>query len=315
VAEKPITSYALLIFAMIVWGGSWVSAKIAVAIAPPLTIGFFRFLFATILFLIFVPATGHSLRKMFSRSNLKWYILLGATGIFGYGVFFLFGMGFTTAAQGALIAGINPASVSIFAHIIHKERLAQKWRYSGFILAFFGIIFVIGVQVVLDFRIEYLVGNLLIVCAMLVWGLYSSIGKAAMKSISSMEVTAGGVFVGTILFGIGAVAEGFWALPAMYDWMFWANTLFLGIFVTFLGFLFYFDAVNKLGTTRTGVFINLVPIFGVSLSMLILNEAIHWTFFIGLALVMIGIVIINGGIAGVDVPQQASKQTIFSPEE
>ncbi len=252
---------------------------------------------------------------MFSRSNLKWYILLGVTGIFGYGVFFLFGMGFTTAAQGALIAGLNPAFVSIFAHIIHKERLDQKWRYSGFLLAFLGIIFVIGIQVLLNFHIEYLVGNLLIVCAMLVWGLYSSIGKAAMKSISSMEVTAGGVFVGTILFGIGAVAEGFWALPAMYDWMFWANTLFLGIFVTFLGFLFYFDAINKLGATRTGVFINLVPIFGVLLSMLILGEVIHWTFFIGLALVIIGIVIINGGLSRGDVPQQASKHPISSPEE
>ncbi len=167
----------------------------------------------------------------------------------------------------------------------------------------------------LDFRIEYIVGNLLIVCAMLVWGLYSSIGKAAMKSISSMEVTAGGVFVGTILFGIGAVAEGFWTLPAMHDWIFWANTLFLGCFVTFLGFLFYFDAINKLGATRTGVFINLVPIFGVSLSVLILNEVIHWTFSIGLALVIIGIFIINNGIAMVDVSQQASEQAISSPKE
>jgi len=300
---------------MIVWGGSWVSAKIAVTIAPPLTIGFFRFFFATILFLVFIPVTGHSLKNMLSRSNLKWYILLGATGIFGYGVFFLFGMDFTTAAQGALIAGLNPASVSIFAHIIHKERLAQKLQYSGFLLAFLGIIFVIGIQVLLDFRIEYLVGNLLIVCAMLVWGLYSSIGKAAMKSISPMEVTAGGVFIGTILFGIGAVAEGFWALPAMYDWMFWANTLFLGCFVTFLGFLFYFDAINKLGATRTGVFINLVPIFGVLLSMLILSEVIHWTFFVGLALVIVGIVIINDRIARVDGPRQASEQVIPSPEE
>jgi drug/metabolite transporter (DMT)-like permease len=128
VAEKPITSYA------------------------PLTIGFFRFFFATILFLIFMPVTAHSLKKMFSRSNLKWYILLGATGVFGYGVFFLFGMGFTTAAQGALIARLNPAFVSIFAHIIHNERLAQKWRYNGFLLAFLGIILVIGIQVLLDFH-------------------------------------------------------------------------------------------------------------------------------------------------------------------
>jgi hypothetical protein len=49
--------------------------------------------------------------------------------------------------------------------------------------------------------------------------------------------------------------------------------------------------------------------------MLILNEVIHWTFFIGLALVIIGIVIISDGIARIDVPQQASEQAISAPKE
>ena len=287
--------YGMLILATLFWGGSWVSAKILVSgiEAPPFTIGFFRFLSASICFLILMPFIGKKPHHSFTRPNLKVILLLGLTGVFGYGVLFLFGMRFTTAAQGAIIAGVNPATVSIFAHIIHGERLCKKWKYSGFLLSFTGIIFVVGIQALLDFQLDYLIGNIIIFCAMLTWGLYSAIGKSAMEKMSSIEATASGVMVGAILFGIGACFESFWTLPIMVDPAFWIQVLFLGVFVTFVGFLFYFVGIEKLGATRTAVFINLVPVFGTILSVLFLEEPIYWTFIIGLMLVIIGISIIN----------------------
>ncbi len=291
--SDPRKSYALLIIAMFFWGGSWVSAKVLVAIAPPLTIGFFRFLIAGILFLVLMAIRGPSPLKLFTKERAKILLLVGLTGVFGYGVFFLTGMQFTTAAQGSIIAGFNPATVSLFAHIIHRERLAKKWQYAGFALAFAGIIFVVGIQALIDFRLDYLIGNLIILCAMMTWGLYSSIGKEAMKTMSSLEVTAAGVFVGCVLFGLSAITEEFWMLPAMIDPLFWFNVLYLGAFVTFIGFLFYFESIKQIGATKTGGFINLVPVFGTSLSFLILNEVIYWTFALGLALVIGGILIIN----------------------
>ena len=120
---SSIKHYVLLVLAMLFWGGSWVSARIVVDVAPPMTIGFFRFLSASLLFMLLLSASGAPPHKRYKRDNVKILFLAGLVGIFGYGVFFLFGMQFTTAAQGAIIAGVNPASVSIFAHIIHKERL------------------------------------------------------------------------------------------------------------------------------------------------------------------------------------------------
>jgi drug/metabolite transporter (DMT)-like permease len=278
---------------MFFWGGSWVSAKVLVAIAPPLTIGFFRFLIASMLFLVLLPIQGESPFRIFTRERTKILFLVGLTGIFGYGVFFLTGLQFTTAAQGSIIAGFNPATISLFAHIIHRERLSRKWQYAGFALAFAGIIFVVGVQALIDFRLDYLVGNLIILCAMMMWGLYSSIGKEAMKTMSPLEVTAAGVFVGCVLFGLSATTEVFWMLPAMVDPAFWLNVFYLGAFVTFIGFLFYFESIKQLGATKTGGFINLVPVFGTVLSFLILSEVIYWTFTLGLALVIGGILIIN----------------------
>jgi drug/metabolite transporter (DMT)-like permease len=292
--KKPYKYYAMLIVAMAVWGGSWVSAKIIVALAPPMTIGFFRFFIASILFLILLLVTEPESRRFFRRENLKLLFLAGVTGIFGYGVLFLTGMRFTTAAQGAIIAGFNPVTVSIVAHLVHKERLSRKWQYAGFAFAFAGIIFVVRVQSILDFHIEYLIGNLTILCAMISWGIYSSVGKEAMKTMTPLEVTTGGSLIGMILFGIGALNEQIWTLPALIDPIFWMNVIYLGFFVTVIGFLFYFISIKELGATRAGGFISLVPVFGTFFSALFMPEdPIYWTFGVGLLFVVCGIAIIN----------------------
>lgn len=292
--EKPYKYYAMLIVAMAFWGGSWVSADITVSLAPPMTIGFFRFFISSILFLVLLLVTEPESRRLFKQANLKWLFLVGLTGIFGYGVLFLIGMNYTTAAQGAIIAGFNPVTVSIIAHLVHGERLKKKWQYMGFAFAFAGIIFVVGVQALIDFQLEYLIGNLMILVAMITWGIYSSVGKEAMKTMTPLEVNTGGAIVGSILFGIGALYEEVWTLPALVNPIFWMNAIYLGAFVTVIGFLFYFISIKELGATRAGGFINLVPVFGTFFSALFIPEdPIYWTFGVGLILVVCGISIIN----------------------
>ncbi|MFW9979276.1 MAG: DMT family transporter [Candidatus Thorarchaeota archaeon] len=292
-AEDYSKYYILLIIATFTWGGSWVAAKILVDIAPPFTIGFFRFLIGSVLFLGLLGVTGSSPRYLFTRARVKWLFFLGLTGIFGYGVMFLIGMQFTTAAQGSIIAGFNPITISIFAHIIHKEHLNRNWKYIGFGLGFLGVVFVVGVQSLLAFQLEYLIGNFIILGAMCLWGLYSSIAKEAMKTMTPLEANAGAAVIGMTLFGIGAIFEEPWTLTIYNDVNFWWNVTFLGVFTTFVGFLLFFISIEKLGATRTGGFINFVPVFGTTLSVLILAETIYWTFLVGLILVVAGVSIIN----------------------
>jgi len=309
--ERPIKYYAMLIVAMAFWGGSWVSAKITVSLAPPMTIGFFRFFIASILFLIILLIFEPKSRHFFRRSNLKWLFLVGLTGIFGYGVLFLIGMNFTTAAQGSIIAGFNPVTVSIVAHIVHKERLKRKWQYTGFAFAFAGIIFVVGIQSLIDFHLEYLIGNLFILGAMITWGIYSSVGKEAMKTMTPLEVNTGGAIIGTMLFGFASINEQIWMQPALIDPLFWMNAIYLGAFVTVVGFLFYFISIKELGATRAGGFINLVPVFGTFFSALIMPEdPIYWTFGVGLLLVVFGISIIN-----FPVNRNTDKETTLTEEK
>ncbi len=288
---ENIKAYLLLIATMIFWGGSWPVAKIAVKLAPTFTVGFFRFLIASTLFSI--PLFLYHKPRKYNRTTLRDFSFLGSTGIFGYGFFFLIGLKYTTAAQGSIIAGINPVSISIFAHILYKERLNRKWQYIGFILSFIGVIFVIGVQSLIELKPDYIIGNLLILAAMGCWGIYTNIGKKVMDNYSPLETTAGGAILGMMLFGIGAVSEEFWNEPCLVNVEFWILILFLGIFATFLGFFFYFEGIRTIGPTHASVFINLVPIFGTLFSAIFLRETIYWTFIIGLFFIIFGIMIIN----------------------
>jgi len=295
-SASPYRYYTMLAITMAFWGGSWVSAKIIVNIAPgmTMTVGFLRFFTASLFFVVVLLIAGPKPIRIFRRENLRVLFLVGLTGIFGYGVFFLTGMNFTTAAQGSIIAGINPAAVSMVAHVVHHERLARKWQYSGFVLAFIGVVFVVGVQAFIEFNMQHLIGNLFILGAIFTWGFYSSIGKEAMKTLTPLEVNTGGAIIGSLLFGLGAFNEQFWVHPARLEPIFWANIVYLGVFVTVVGFLFYFMSIKELGVTRAGGFINLVPVFGVTLSAFIMPEdAIYWTFGAGLILIVIGIVLIN----------------------
>ena len=181
--------YVLLILAMIFWGGSWVSAQIIVSVAPPMTVGFFRFFTASLIFVPLLLTTERESLRTLTARDITLFFVLGLIGVFGYGILFLIGMQFTTAAQGSIIAGINPVTVSLLAFLILQEHLTPKWRYIGFFFSFLGIVFVVGVQALLAFQLEHLIGNLILICAMFTRGLYSILGKAMMKKLFFLSIS------------------------------------------------------------------------------------------------------------------------------
>jgi len=288
---RVLQSYICMVITTLFWGLSLPIIKLLVDDTPPYTIGFFRFFIACLCFIPILVVFYKPLK--YSKETYRDFFLGGLTGIFGFGILLIIGMQFTTAAQGSIIMGINPVSISLWAHILHKERLDRKWKYTSFFISFLGVIGVIGIQSLLEFKLEHLIGNLIIISGVLIWGFYSTLSQQTMRKITPFETTAGAMFFGTLIFGVGAFGEQFWTQPEFRSFDFWGGILVLGIFVSFVAFLCYFIAVKNIGATHSSIFINLVPIFGIFFSWLILEETIHWTFLIGLILIVGGILIIN----------------------
>lgn|GEM_PF-1609020 len=73
----------------------------------------------------------------------------------------------------------------------------------------------------------------------------------------------------------------------------WIAVLFLAIFCTFLGYIFYNRALPILGATATSTYSYLVPVLALFFSWLILKEQINWFIALGAMLVISGVAITN----------------------
>ncbi len=300
--------YITLIVSMFFWGASWVAIKILTSITSPMIIGFVRYSIASLLFLMLLITKGTSLRSLFFSKTTRSLVAGGITGIFAFMYLGLIATRYTTAAQASIIAGLNPVSVSFFAYLIHKERLTSSWRYLGIAIAFAGIVFVVGVQSFLNFNFDFLLGNIIMIFAILSWGVYSTTGKTAMKVLSPEEATAGSIFIGWAIFSIGIIPESGLIIPVLFNFDFWWNVFFLAAFSSFFGFLMYFKAIEKIGAIRTSAFTSLIPVFGTITSIIILQEEIYWSFVVGLILVVTGILILNAPDS-----KQPSESMILGP--
>ena len=98
-------------------------------------------------------------------------------------------------------------------------------------------------------------------------------------------------------FGGLVVAEAFVSGLSMPTWQGWLVTLYVAIFPSCLAQLFFVRAVDLIGPGRTGVFVNLVPVFSAILAVVLINEPFHVFHAVALALVIGGIWLAERGRA------------------
>ena len=73
----------------------------------------------------------------------------------------------------------------------------------------------------------------------------------------------------------------------------WAMIFYLGFFGTVLGFLWYYEGIQKIGPTRAGLFINFVPVSAILLAFIFLKEPLTMSLLIGTVMVSFGVYLTN----------------------
>ena len=106
---SPLT-YLKLVATALIWGATWIAARVAVSEASPLAVASWRFLLAALVLGTLVVV--HEGRPRWSLK--EWFTLaaLGASGIFLYNLCFLYGMRMIEAGRGALVVALTPALVA-----------------------------------------------------------------------------------------------------------------------------------------------------------------------------------------------------------
>ena len=178
----------------------------------------------------------------------------------------------------------------IFAANFLLFRLRVTWlQIVGFVLSIVGVMLTAShgdPRELLALNVNF--GDLLMVIGVIVYSAYTVALrlKPAIHWQSLMIVLTGVAFIGTLPFVAAEFYSGAGIVPDVQGWGVVAYTIF---FPSILAQIFYIKGVEMIGANRAGLFINLVPIFGTLLSVMILRETFHLYHGIAMVLVLGGI--------------------------
>ena len=280
-------AYLFLLSTMLLWGGNSVAGKLAVGHVSPMTLVFLRWVMAV---LILLPIGWRTLREDWPEVRSNWKLLagLGACGFTIFNVIFYTALNYTTAINVSIEQAAIPI-VIILANFMFFRLRVQPLQIVGVALTIAGVALTashgdLGQLLKLD--LNY--GDAIMLVAVLCYSLYS-VGlrlKPAIRWQSFMLALSIAALLISLPFVIWEIAAGRAVMP---DASGWALTLYTALGASVVSQVLYIKGNELIGANRAGLFINLVPIFGTLLSVLIVGEQFQPYQAFALALVLGGI--------------------------
>lgn len=281
------TAYLLLLATTLFWGGNVIAGKLAVGHVSPMLLNALRWGFA------FAVLLAIGWRRLLTdwleiRRNLP---LLAALGAFGFAIFtaaMYSALNYTTAINVSIEQASMP--MLIFAANFLLFRFRVSWlQMLGFVLSIAGVALTAShgdPARLLALDVNF--GDLLMLVGVVVYAGYTVAlrFKPAIHWQSLMIVMTAAALITGLPFVAWEFHSGSGIVPDGFGWAVVAYTV---IFPSIVSQVFYMRGVELIGANRAGLFINLVPIFGTLLSILILREAFHLYHGIAMALVLGGI--------------------------
>lgn len=284
--------YARLITVPAIWGGTFVAGKIVVASVTPLMGSFARYAIACVALLVAAFALEGGLPRLSGRQWLATFVL-GLVGVFAYNLFFMGALTKLPASRAALIIALNPAITMALSAVLLKERLSLR-RWAGVLLALLGVAIVVSRGDFASFATGGVgAGELYMFAAVISWALYTILGRKVLGGLSPLAATNYAALWGTLLLGAVAAPHFDTLHPTQFDWRMIVSLLYLGVLGTALAFVWYYMSVKKVGASSASIFNNLVPVFGVAISVAVLGEALLPSMLVGGAIAIAGVMMVS----------------------
>ena len=194
----------------------------------------------------------------------------------------------------SILNATTPFFTLLLAHFLTREERISKNRLSGLVIGFFGVVLIVG----LDFAEEASVNNLAqlaVLGAAFLYGLAIVYGRRFNSmGINPIIAATGQLTASTmILFPIVLLVESPWDLP-FPSHVTWFAIFGLGALSTALAFILYYRVLATAGAVNISLVTFLIPVSAIVLGVLFLNERLEIKHFTGMAIIWMGLAIIDG---------------------
>lgn len=280
-------AYVLLVFTTLIWGANAVAARLAVGEVSPMMMTGARWLICCLALWL---TARTQIRRHWRTLLPHWrrIVLMGVFGFTGFNALFYTAAHHTTAINIAIIQGTIPVFVLVGSFFFFRARIG--WLQAlGVAITIAGIAVVAsrGELAVLA-QLAFNIGDVGMVIACVLYAGYTMglKGRPAVPGIVFFAAVAAVACLSSMPLLAWEVASGQFITPTAKGI---ALMAFVGLLPSFVTQISFIRAVELIGPARAGVFLNLVPIFGPLLAVLILGEPLSLYHAVALVLVLGGI--------------------------
>jgi drug/metabolite transporter (DMT)-like permease len=290
---------ALLVVMSLIWGANYSIVKGTFDEITPHAFNAARMSIASLAFLAVIgllqlrPVRRQdSLASIFQTpvrmTGRDWLELagLGVVGHFLYQFFFIGGLALTSVANSSLLLAATPVMIAVLSAPFGQERVSAR-HWAGAALSLAGIYIVVGQGV--ELSAQGLKGDLLMVAAVFCWAAYTLGARRLVSRHSPVGVTGLSMAIGTLVYVPVA-----WPHVMAVDWgrlsvRTWAAILYSAIFALGVAYTIWYAAVRQIGSARTAVYSNVIPLVAMAAAVIFLGEALRLRNVVGAAAVLIGV--------------------------
>lgn len=266
--------YLLMVIAALVWSGAFIAGKFAVPYVPTFTLTFLRFLIASIVL--------YPIMKIYNRAHpednfkltkkyISLFLFTGIVGMVGYHVLFFTALKYTTAINSSIIGAMNPIVTTIIAAIFIRQK-TPPMQIAGILLSFTGVVLTItGGNLGMLASFDFNKGDMFMAAAVVCWASYAVMSRTKGADVPPLALTFYSFVFCTAFLIPFVIWEQPWTLEKIPVSAILA-IIFMAVFSSVIGYMLQQIAIKKIGASKSSIFVNLVPVFSIILSVIILGE-------------------------------------------
>jgi drug/metabolite transporter (DMT)-like permease len=284
-----LIDYILLIILSLIWASAFFNIKIATYSFGPVTIAFLRVFFGSIPVLLLCYLKNIKI-EAFSK-DWHWFAMIGFINLVVPFFLIAYGVKSVQSNLAAILMSTTPLSSTILAHFYTKNEKFNLVKTIGILIGFSGIIFLFSDNILIDQN------NFVSALLILLGSTCYVIGGVLTLKISNKknENVTGSILIWAtiILFPFIIFLEQPWESTPRIDSL--VSVIYLGIVPTGVAWLLRFRILTQNGLIFQSQVSYLIPIFGVILGFIFLDELITTKVLISLIAVCIGIYFVRQG--------------------